>query len=62
MPDYLVADELADGRLVSFANESFRGGVAQLVAARKVGKPHGPIATRLWEELRRQGASRWSRP
>jgi DNA-binding transcriptional LysR family regulator len=54
MPDYLVADELADGRLISFANEYFRGGVAHLVAARKVGRPHGPIATKLWDALRVQ--------
>jgi len=54
MPDCLVADELADGRLISFANAYFRGGVARLVAARKVGKPHGPIAAKLWDALRAQ--------
>ena len=52
MPDYLVADELADGRLISFSNENFRGGVARIVAARKVGRAHGPVATRLWNALR----------
>jgi len=51
MPDYLIAEELADGRLVSFANRYFRGSVLQLTAARKVGKPHGPIASRLWQAL-----------
>jgi DNA-binding transcriptional LysR family regulator len=54
MPDYLVADELADGRLISFANEYFRGGVVRLVAARKLGRPHGPIAAQLWDALRAQ--------
>jgi DNA-binding transcriptional LysR family regulator len=54
MPDYLIADELGDGRLISFANRYFRGGVVQLVAARKVGKPHGPIASKLWDSLRGQ--------
>jgi DNA-binding transcriptional LysR family regulator len=54
MPDYLVADELAAGTLVSFANRYFRGGAVPLVAARKVGKPHGPIASKLWEALRGQ--------
>jgi DNA-binding transcriptional LysR family regulator len=54
MPDYLVADELAAGTLVSFANRYFRGGAVSLVAARKVGKPHGPIASKLWEALRGQ--------
>ena len=54
MPDYLVADELAAGRLISFANRYFRGGVAELVAARKAGKAHGPIAGKLWDALRGQ--------
>jgi DNA-binding transcriptional LysR family regulator len=54
MPDYLVADELADGRLISFANEYFRGGAVRLVAARKLGRPHGPIAAKLWDALRAQ--------
>ena len=54
MPDYLVADELADGTLISFANEYFRGSVVRLVAARKVARPHGPIAAKLWDVLRAQ--------
>jgi DNA-binding transcriptional LysR family regulator len=54
MPDYLIVDEIADGRLISFANRYFRGGIAQLVAARKVGKPQGPIASKLWQALERQ--------
>jgi DNA-binding transcriptional LysR family regulator len=52
MPDYLVADDLAAGRLICFANRYFRGGTVQLVAARKAGKVHGPIAIRLWDTLR----------
>ena len=59
MPDYLIAEELADGRLISFSNRYFRGSVIQLVAARKVGKPHGPIASKLWEAL--EGQSRRSK-
>jgi DNA-binding transcriptional LysR family regulator len=59
MPDFLIRDELAEGRLVSFANRYFRGGVAQLVAARKVGKPQGPIASKLWQAL--EGQSRKGR-
>ena len=51
MPDYLVRDELADGRLISFSNRTFRGSVLELVAARKAGRPHGPIASKLWEAL-----------
>lgn len=63
MPDYLVADELAAGTLISFANRHFRGGTVQLVAARQAGRVHGPIATRLWDTLRRQiGKARVKRP
>lgn len=51
LPDYLVQDELRDGRLISFANRHFRGSTVTLVAARKLGKQHGPIATRLWQTL-----------
>jgi DNA-binding transcriptional LysR family regulator len=51
MPDYLIADELADGRLIAFSNRYFRGSVLELVAARKAGRPHGPTASKLWETL-----------
>jgi DNA-binding transcriptional LysR family regulator len=61
MPDHLVADELAAGTLISFANRYFRGGVMALVAARKAGKPHGPIASKLWETLRGQISARKAR-
>jgi DNA-binding transcriptional LysR family regulator len=56
MPDHLVATELATGRLVSFANQYFRGGVVQLVAARNAGKPRGIIASKLWDALGRARA------
>ena len=51
MPDYLVCEELAAGRLVCFANRYFRGSDLELVAARKAGRAHGPIASKLWEAL-----------
>lgn len=54
MPDYMVAGDLAEGRLISIANDYFRGREVDLVAARKAGAPHGPIATRLWEALKPQ--------
>jgi DNA-binding transcriptional LysR family regulator len=61
LPDYLIVDELAEGRLISFANRYFPGGVAQLVAARKVGKSQGPIASKLWQALERQSRRSKSR-
>jgi DNA-binding transcriptional LysR family regulator len=54
MPDYLIAEELADGRLISLSNQYFRGSVIPLVAARKAGKLYGPIASKLWQALEEQ--------
>jgi DNA-binding transcriptional LysR family regulator len=51
MPDFLVDAELRDGRLVSLANGFFRGGVVDLVAARRIGRAHGPAASALWRLL-----------
>src|SRR5215472_15803031 len=62
MPDYLIGEELADGRLISFSNRYFRGGVVHLVAARKAGKPQGPIASKLWQALEGQARRGKVRP
>jgi DNA-binding transcriptional LysR family regulator len=51
MPDFLVDAELQDGRLVSLANGFFRGAVVDLVAARRIGRAHGPAASALWRLL-----------
>ena len=51
MPDYLVADDLRGGRLLSIAGRHFTGGTAELVAARRRDVPHGPIAMRLWQYI-----------
>ena len=56
MPCYLIEDELRDGRLLSIAGEYFKGGRAELVAARRRDAPHGPIANRLWQFIRDQAA------
>jgi len=54
MPDYLIADDLAAGRLISLANRWFRGSVVQLVAARKADRPQGPVASELWDTLQQR--------
>lgn len=57
MPEFLVADELRTGRLLSLAGHHLRGGMAELVAARRRLQAHGPVAERLWHfvgERRRQ--------
>jgi DNA-binding transcriptional LysR family regulator len=56
MPRYLIEDELRDGKLLSIAGEYFKGGRAELVAARRRDVPHGPIANRLWQFIRDQAA------
>lgn len=57
MPDFLVDAELRDGRLLSLANGYFRGGVIELVAARRAGRVHGPAASALWRLLQASAAS-----
>ena len=48
MPDYLVAAELREGRLVSLATPSLPGGVVGLLAARRAGRVSAPAASALW--------------
>jgi DNA-binding transcriptional LysR family regulator len=54
LPRFLIADELRDGRLLSIAGRHFPGVVEDLVAARRLDRPHGPVATRLWDFLARR--------
>jgi DNA-binding transcriptional LysR family regulator len=56
MPHYLVEHELNDGVLLSIAGKYFKGGQAELVAARRRHTPHGPIANRLWQFIGDQAA------
>jgi DNA-binding transcriptional LysR family regulator len=52
LPRFLIEAELRDGRLLSIAGRHFPGMVEELVVARRRDKPHGPVATRLWDSLR----------
>jgi DNA-binding transcriptional LysR family regulator len=54
LPAFLIEAELRDGRLLSIAGRYLRGGTAELVAARRRDKPHGPIAERLWHYVEEQ--------
>lgn len=51
MPEFLVAEDLRQGRLLSIAGKHFRGGAVDVVAARRRGVSHGPIASRLWQYI-----------
>jgi len=54
LPDFLIAKELEKGSLVSLAGRYLTGSVEELVAARRAGRPHGPVADELWSYLQEQ--------
>jgi len=56
MPDFLVDQDIRDGRLIDISGTHLRGGTAELVAARRREAPHGPIASRLWRYIEEQAA------
>ena len=57
LPRYLIEQHLRDGRLVPISGEFFKGGRSELVAARRRDRPHGPVATRLWQFIADQAAT-----
>jgi DNA-binding transcriptional LysR family regulator len=56
MPRFLVESELASRQLLSIQGRHFPGVVADIVAARRRGIPHGPMANRLWRFIDEQAA------
>jgi DNA-binding transcriptional LysR family regulator len=54
LPAFLIGRELREGRLKSVAGQHFPGRVEELVAARRRDRPHGPVASRLWDYIRAQ--------
>jgi len=62
LPDFLIAEELRDGRLVSLAGRHFVGGRSEIVAARRRTHPHGPVAERLWSHVAAQAPAMTRRP
>lgn len=54
MPRYLIKEDLRDGRLLPITGRYFKGGRAELVAARQRATPHGVIANRLWHFIGEQ--------
>lgn len=53
VPRFLVETELRNGSLISIAGRHFPGVVEDLAAARRLDRPHGPVADRLWDFLGR---------
>jgi DNA-binding transcriptional LysR family regulator len=54
LPDFLIAEDLQSGRLLSIMGEHWLGGNAELVVARLRNIPHGPVAQRLWQFIATQ--------
>jgi DNA-binding transcriptional LysR family regulator len=57
LPDFLIADELRDGRLLSLAGRHFPGRTEDVVAARLRERTHGPIANALWRYVEEHAMS-----
>jgi DNA-binding transcriptional LysR family regulator len=57
MPDYLIDEDVRDGRLLDITGQFLKGGQAELVAARRREASHGPVATRLWHYIEEQAMS-----
>jgi len=54
MPRYLIEQDLRDRRLLAITGKHFKGGQADIVAARRRDVTHGPIANRLWRYIEEQ--------
>jgi DNA-binding transcriptional LysR family regulator len=55
--DFLIEQELREGRLLSIAGKHLRGGRAEIAAARRRDLPHGPIANQLWQHIEERAAT-----
>jgi DNA-binding transcriptional LysR family regulator len=58
MPLFMVEEDLKAGRLLSIAGKHFPGNTINLVAARRVNGPHGPVASRLWRDIAEHASTR----
>jgi DNA-binding transcriptional LysR family regulator len=55
LPDFLIEEELRSGALKSLASRWLPGHTETVVAARRRNAAHGPVAQRLWDDLRANG-------
>ncbi|MBZ9851877.1 LysR family transcriptional regulator [Mesorhizobium sp. CA14] len=58
LPEWLIEDELRDGRLISIAGRHIPGRTESVAAVRRRDKPHGPVAEALWRHIRDSEALR----
>ena len=54
MPTFMIAKDLREERMISIAGKHLRGGAGEIVAARRRDRPHGPIASRLWQFINKE--------
>lgn len=52
LPDFLIEEDLRSGALISLQGRHLPGRVETLAAIRRRDRPHGPVASALWEYLR----------
>jgi len=57
MPEHVVADSLASAELVALEVPEFAVAAMELFAMRRRDRAHWVVASALWEELKRSGAS-----
>lgn len=51
LPDFMIAEEVRDGRLISLQGRHWPGRVEALVATRRRDRRHGPVAQALWQHI-----------
>ncbi|MEW6631451.1 MAG: LysR family transcriptional regulator [Pseudomonadota bacterium] len=51
LPEWLIEDELRDGRLISIAGRHIPGRTETVAAVRRRDRQHGPVADALWHYL-----------
>ncbi|MFN7003619.1 MAG: LysR family transcriptional regulator [Roseinatronobacter sp.] len=56
LPEFMVKEELRAGTLVSLRGRHLPGRTETLAAMRRAGRPHGPIAEKLWVALKSEFA------
>lgn len=54
LPGFMINEELQSGQLLSIAGRHFPGVTEEFVAGRRRDRPHGPVATQLWEYIEEQ--------
>lgn len=52
LPEFMIAEDLTQGRLIRITGPTLPGRTEMLSAARRAEHPHGPVAERLWSHIR----------